>query len=173
MLIGQDGEDLAFSIRMRATILKLRNPTISLKDGMPGELGDTVDAAGALHDGAFELSTRNGERLLVRHLPLSASWGWSLVLPWDYSFGPNEFLLTALWIAGLVGVLTYLSSLAGGAAVTLPPLTTLMLLALVPHAADLPPAHWSEWMAALAGICIGWAFAVAARSAMARNEGTE
>ncbi len=36
MLIGQDGDDLAFGVRMRATIVKLRNPLAVLDGGLSG-----------------------------------------------------------------------------------------------------------------------------------------
>jgi hypothetical protein len=170
ILIGQDRQDLAFSVRLRATILKLQNPTINLKDGMAGQPGDTVEARGALDDGAYELSSRSGGRILSRRLPLSASWGWSLVTPWRAVLGEEVNGLTAVWITGLLALLTYWSALAGGTARAIVPGTTVLLLGGVPWAAGFPPAAPSEWLAALAGIGVGSFLAAMARSAIARAE---
>ena len=155
LFIGQDGGDLAFGLRMRASILKLRNPMALLHGGLAGQQGDTVEAEGALRRGAFELSSRDGPRLAAFRLPLSASWGWSLVTPWAAGYGREMYLLTALWVAGLVAVLAYWSGLAGGAGLLVVPVTLAGLLGIVPYGAGFPPAHWSEWVAALVGILLG------------------
>jgi hypothetical protein len=170
ILIGQERQDLAFSIRMRATILKLQNPTVNLKDGMAGQPGDTVEAQGSLHNGAFELSSRDSKHLLSWRLPLSTSWGWSLVTPWKAVLGEEVSGLTAIWIFGLVSILAYWGALSGKAGLALIPGTTALLLGVVPWAAGFPPASRSEWVAAIAGITVGWALAVAAGRAMAPAE---
>jgi hypothetical protein len=155
LLIGQDGSDLAFELRMRATLLKLRNPRVSLHHGLAGAPGDTVEAQGALRNGVLELSSRNGGRVHIRRLPVSASWGWILVVPWDPILGNSARGLTALWIAGLLGILSYWSLRGGGITVGTLPVTTGILLGIVPWAAGFPPAHWSEWVAALLGTLVG------------------
>jgi glycopeptide antibiotics resistance protein len=170
MLLAQDHQDLAFAIRTRATILKLQSPRVNLKDGMAGPPGDTVDAEGALRDGAFELSSRDGQRVVTRRLPLSASWGWSLVTPWKSVLGEEVHGLTALWIVGLVALLAYWSLLAGGLAVTVIPVTITVLLGAIPYAAGFPPVDRTEWAAALAGVGMGWVCAVAARNSTALGE---
>ena len=170
MLIGQDRHDLSFRIRMRATILRLRNPTVSLPGGMAGNQGDTVVASAALQNGAFELRSEIGDRTASRSLPLSASWGWSLVLPFHYALGLEAHLLTALWIGGLLAILAYWSRLAGGAAPAIVPLTATALLGLIPYAAGFPPAHWSEWAAAVLGVLSGIGLAGRAQLAQGRAE---
>jgi hypothetical protein len=166
MFLGQDGQALEFRLRMRAALFKLRNPTVALPHALSGHPGDTVDAEGALRDGVFELSARDGDRVSSRRLPLSASWGWSLVLPWRYAFGPEVYLLTALWIAGLLGLLAYWSLLAGAATIMALPLSILTLLVVIPSAASLRPVHWTEWLAAGVGTLLG---GLAARSARAAD----
>jgi len=162
IFIGQDATDLSFGVRMRAAILKLRNPMAVLHRGLSASPGDTVEADGALRDGTFELSARDGGRLVTLRLPLSASWGWSLVTPWAAGYGQEMTLLTALWVGGLVGVLAYWSSLSGRAGLAIVPVTVAGMLAVVPYGAGFPPAHWSEWVAALAGILLGVAAAAGA-----------
>jgi hypothetical protein len=175
-LLGQDRQDLVFRLQMRATTLKLRAPTVYLRNGMAGHLGDTVEAEGALRDGAFELRSRSKGVELSRRLPLSASWGWSLITPWESVMGEEVHSLTAFWIIGLVAVLAYWSVLAGGASLLLPPVTILLLLGAIPRAAGFPPAHWTEWIAALLGIMLGLLGsrpAIRARARMAEPEYVE
>jgi len=162
MLIGQAGEDLVFEVRMRATILKLRNPMASLRNALAGTTGDTVEAEGALRDGAFELRASREGRSTSRRLPLSASWGWSLVAPWAPVLGVGVGVLTAVWVAGLLVLLGYWGGMAGGEARFIAPVTALVLFGAIPWAAGFPAAGWSEWAAALAGMLVG---ALAARPA--------
>ena len=80
-----------------------------------------MEAEGALRNGAFELSSRIGDVVRTRTLPLSASWGWSLVTPWSSVLGEEVHGLTAIWIAGLMALLAYWSVRARGPALALPP----------------------------------------------------
>ena len=164
VLLGQEGQDLVFRVRMRSVLLRLRNPIVALPRAFAGMPGDTVDAEGALRNGVFELSVRNGDRLRTRSLPLSASWGWSLVLPWDYALGTEAHLLTGLWIVGLVGVLAYWGMVAGVMGWMGSLGTAIFLLTGIPRFFGLPSAHWSEWVAAGFGLLLG---GVAARWARA------
>ena len=171
MLLGQDRQDLAFGLAMRAAIVRLRTPTVYLRNGLAGAPGDTVEGEGALRNGTFELRSRLGGQELSRHLPLSASWGWSLITPWESVLGEEVHSLTAFWIIGLIAILAYWSVLAGGGSLVIPPVTVLLLLGAVPRAAGFPPAHWTEWMAALIGILLGL---LASRpAARARTRGAE
>ena len=155
LLLGQERRDLTFTLRTRASILRLWTPTVNLKNGMDGQPGDTVDAEGALRDGAYQLSSRIGGVVRTRTLPLSASWGWSLVTPWYSVLGEEVHGLTAMWIAGLVALLAYWSVRAGGAALAIAPVTSAMMIGGLPWAAGFPPAHWSEWAAAAMGMLLG------------------
>jgi len=155
ILLGQKGDELQFRVRMRATSLRLRNPIAALPGGMAGAPGDTVDAEAALRNGAFELASRNGNVVKTRRIPLTASWGWTMLLPWNYALGPEVHFLTALWVAGLLAVLAHWAWLAGGAARIVPPVVAVVILGAIPRLAGLPPVHWSEWMAAGVGIALG------------------
>jgi len=170
LYLGQDHEDLEFRLRMRASRLKLWTPTINLPNGMHGNQGDSVEAEGQLLDGAFVVSSRIGGKRRTLHLPLSASWGWSLVTPWVSDFGINVRRPTALWIIGLLALLTYWSAMAGGSSQAIAPITTVVLLGVIPYAAHFPPAHWSEWAAAVVGIGMGGALAVTGRGVVTRSD---
>ena len=163
MLLGQDRQDLAFRVSLKASGLKLRVPTVNLKAGMAGVPGDTVEAFGALHDGSFELTSRIGGIVRTRHLPLSASWGWILVMPSDSVLGEEARGLTALWIIGLLGLVSHYGALGGKAGLAVAPTAAVLLLTAVPAAAGFPAAHWSEWVAAAMGILLGMVTAMATR----------
>lgn len=159
IFLGQERQDLGFRLRMRATVLKLRVPTVNLRNGMAGQPGDTVDAEAALRGGAFELRSRIGGVIRTRTLPLSASWGWSLVTPWSSVLGEEVNELTAVWIFGLIALLAYWSASAGGSSLVLIPATIFVILVVVPWAAKFQAAHWTEWAGAFAGSVAGWALA--------------
>jgi hypothetical protein len=91
-------------------------------------------------------------------LALSPSFGWSLVIPFDYAFGPEAHWLTALWIAALLLPIGYWSAAAGDKR-QLAALATLLFagLGLIPLLLNYPPVHWSEWVAGVAGGGAGWA----------------
>lgn len=157
LLIGQDRNDLVFGYRMRASILRLRNPLFRLHQGMVGSVGDSISAIGALRSGAVELTAdKEGVRSHHRQ-PLNASWGWSLVAPWQVEFGGSTPILTAIWLAGLMAILGYWTVQAGGTVFAVPPLTWVVLLILVPLGAGFPGPKASEWVAAVLGTAVGMA----------------
>lgn len=164
ILLGQDRNDLAFRMSLKGSGLRLRVPTVLLADGMAGSDGDTVEASGALRDGTFELSSRIDGAMRIRHLPLSPSWGWSLIMPWDSVLGQATGTLTALWILGLIALVSYYGALGGRAGLAVAPATALLLLAAVPYSAGFPAVHWSEWAAGVAGILLGFVTALRART---------
>lgn len=157
LLIGQDREDLVFGYRMRASILRLRNPLFRLHRGLVGTPGDSISAIGVLRGGAVELTADNAGARSHHRQPLNASWGWSLVAPWQVEFGASAPVLTAIWLAGLLAILGYWTAQAGGAAFAVPPLTWVVLLVLVPLGAGYPGPRAGEWAAALLGTGLGFA----------------
>ena len=86
-----------------------------------------------------------------------------------------NFLPTSNWYGipdWVALVLAFWSVLAGGASIVIIPVTLLLMLAVVPAAASFPPAHWSEWMAAVVGIGLGGLAAGPARRTIEGSEGT-
>ena len=155
LLLAQDRQDLTFAYRMRASSLKLWNPRINLRNGFSGPSGDTISIFGGVRDNVIEMRSEGGDSVRSRLLPLSASWGWALITPWDSVLGEEVHSLTALWIIGLVSVLAYWTLLARGPALAIVPVTIVILLGAIPYAAGFPPVRWSEWAAALLGAGIG------------------
>jgi hypothetical protein len=155
VLLGQDGSDLIWRVRMWSARLGLRNPGVRLPGALASPPGDTVTASGRLRGPEFQLSSTRGHAVRSWALPFSSSWGWSLVLPWPYAFGPEVRFLTALWIAGLLVPLGLWGARARGVGWALIAATPVLLLALIPAAAGFAPVHWTEWLAALVGLGLG------------------
>jgi hypothetical protein len=172
-VLGQWKEDLVFRLRTRAVALELRQPAVRLDGVFRNASGDTVTVAGAVQEGRFVISSQQGGSRASRTLPLSAQWGWSLLLPFDYAFGPEVSWLSALWIGcWLLPVGFWLSGAEVGA-VAVVAVTLLVLFGgvlLIPALLHEPWAP-SEWFAGLSGALAGWAVARVARAKWSQPPG--
>ena len=66
--------------------------------------------------------------------------------------------------AGLLGVLAFWASSAGGKTIAVVPATAVILFIIVPRAASFPSVTLPDWIAALVGSLAGAGLAVATRS---------
>ncbi|HET9293078.1 MAG TPA: VanZ family protein [Gemmatimonadales bacterium] len=155
VLLGQDGTDLVWRVRMWSAKLGLRNPGVRLPGVLAPGAGDTVTATGRLRGPEFQIRADRGAIIRSWALPFSASWGWSLVLPWPYAFGPEARFLTALWVAGLLFPLGLWGVRAQQSGWALMAAIPIVLLAVIPATAGFSPVHWSEWLAAFTGLGAG------------------
>ncbi len=160
LLLGRWGRDLAFRVRTRAGASLLRNPGIRLTGVLPTTPGRLLDITAGLARGRLFLQLGKGENPQRREVALSPSWGWSLLLPYEYAFGPELYFLTALWIAGLLFPVAYWwcrgAETAWNRALGQLALVPGLGLAALPALSGLPAVHWSEWAAAAIGIGLGW-----------------
>lgn len=155
VLLGQDGGDLVWRVRMWSAKLGLRNPGVRLPGALGSRAGDTVTVTGRLPGPEFQISTARGETVRSWTLPFTSSWGWSLLLPWPYAFGPEVRFLTALWIAGLLIPLGLWSARDRRFGWALMAATPVVLLGVIPAATGFAPVHWTEWLAAALGLGAG------------------
>ncbi|MFL5495804.1 MAG: VanZ family protein [Gemmatimonadales bacterium] len=156
---SQWGHALVFESPSRAVPMRFRPVAVSLEHAFPTDSGVPLDLTAEVERETIRLgSSWSGGR--SRALTLSPSFGWSLVLPFDYALGPEVHLITALWLAGFLFPLGRWWGRAG-----LPPLTAIGLIAgvivvglgVLPRLAGYPPVHWSEWIASAMGAALGWA----------------
>ena len=165
--IVQTGTDAFFRIRTRAATLGLRNPAIRLADVFPpGASRDTIAVTARRAGGRYAIESDRAGVHLERTLAVSPSWAWALLMPIPhYSFGSEVRVLTAAWLFVVLGITGF------WAAQHRPPLGlarrddrwiagTLIVviatgLAVAPVAFGVPVAHWSEWLAAMAGAAVG------------------
>ncbi|HEU4699653.1 MAG TPA: VanZ family protein [Gemmatimonadales bacterium] len=158
LALEQRGRDAVFRWRMRIERLRLRSPALRLPRAFPPVAGDTLLLTGAYRDERLWLTVQPaGAPAQARSIavPLSPSWSWAIVLPFEYDFGPEVYVLTALWLAGLLFLPGYWAAWAGrGTRVALVG-CIVGGLAGVPWLVTLPAVHWSEWLGALGGAAGG------------------
>jgi hypothetical protein len=154
------GTDLAFQPPARSYALRLRRPALRLPGALSAGPGTPWQvAAGERHDTVWATWATARARYRVVQ-PLSPSLGWSLLIPFDYAYGPEVHLLTGLWIAGLLVPIGYWASRTRGSRYlpsAAPGLLLLTGLGLIPMLTGYPAVHWSEWLAGAAGLGAGWA----------------
>ena len=174
--IGEQGDQLVFSIRTGASNLRLREPAF----GMPGvfagaprtdSAAQTLVIGARFNDGTVQLvaETRSGHREL--NLSPRAAQAWTVVLPFhgQLESGGTERLATFLWTSVLLIPLGYWSAtLARGlervAALSLMAVFAALLAAgliLVPATFGLRGATPLDWIAALFGVGMGTALTFA------------
>jgi VanZ family protein len=157
--LSQSGHDLVFECPSQAVRLELRPMAIRLDDAFPTDSGVPLHLAAEVERQTVRLaSTYGGGRSWT--LALSPSFGWSLMVPFDYALGPEVHLLTGLWLAGFMFPLGLWWARAGVPVITAVALIAGILvlgLAVLPRLAGYPPVHWSEWAASAAGAALGWA----------------
>lgn len=156
-------DDLVLELPTHAHQLRLRAPALRLDAGLSAP-GSPVSITAELRGRTLQIaSTADGGSHQRRSaVALSPSFGWSLLLPFDYAYGPEVGLLTAVWLAALLLPLGYWAGrgwrpgwrIAAG-------LATVVAVGLgaIPWLTHYAPVHRSEWLAAAGGLTIGWALA--------------
>ena len=167
--LAQTGTGAFFRVRTRAAVIGLRNPSLRLDDVfVPGSTGDTIAVTGRYADGQYRIAIERDGSRRERSLDASPSWLWALLLPIPhYSFGPEVHVLTGLWVFAALflpgfwatqGAARYADRRPAEArALAIAPLLVAIIIGLgvIPVACHLPVSHWSEWIAACAGIAGG------------------
>lgn len=102
VLVGQDGRDLIFRVRTRTAPLGLRSPALRLARALPEQPDTPVRVRAQYETGHYRLDARIGQDSHSRDMALSASWGWTFLLPFDHAFGREMPWLTMLWVGGLL-----------------------------------------------------------------------
>jgi VanZ family protein len=168
--LGQRGRDLVFRMRMHAADALVRAPSAVIPDAFPfvpvwplseRTPPDTMRVAGGVRGHALYAEATLHGRTVRHEVALAVTLGWSFFFPFEYRYGPELPLLTALWVGGLLVPFGYWS--ARGTGGTTPAAwiaTTLAMLALglgaLPVLWDLHASRWWEWAAAAAGLGAGW-----------------
>jgi hypothetical protein len=160
-VLGQWNEDLVFRLRARAIDLRLRPPAVRLPMVFRNAAGETLTVAGGIRGKRFVIEAAGPDGRASRVLPLSAQWGWSLLLPFDYAFGPEVGWLSALWVGcWLLPIGFWLR----GSCIEPAPAAALTVVLLGLGLAGIPalfqaPGSLLEWAAGLAGAASGWGLA--------------
>ena len=155
------GGDLAFQPPMHSARLRLRRPALRLGKALPAMSGVPLQLTARTGGDTISASWSVAGGPVFRSLQvLGPSLGWSLITPFRYAFGPEVRWVTGVWIAGWLAAIAYWSAARRARdAVTASSLTLLLLtgLAIVPAVFGYPSSHWSEWLAGVTGVGIGYA----------------
>jgi VanZ like family len=160
LAIEADGDELAFQPPMRSASLRLGRPSLRLPGALPR--GPSAEVQLRAEDrGAVLLAqwTEKGTQHTAVQ-PLSPSFGWSLLIPFRYGYGPGTPLLTMVWLAGwLLPTGYWIAAVRWGRPQRLLSLGLLLCcgLGLIPAIMGYRPVGWSEWLGACVGAAAGGA----------------
>ncbi|HEX5575100.1 MAG TPA: VanZ family protein [Gemmatimonadales bacterium] len=159
LLVEARRTSLVFQPPGRAQILRLRRPRLLIRDALATSGTPLRLLAGERNDTLWGQVTRPAYRHAIQ--ALSPSQGWMLVAPFPYAFGREAELITAGWLAVLLGPIAYWWRRASSGVGGIAGLGLLLFagLGLIPLVLGYPPIAWSEWLGALLGVSAGCALA--------------
>lgn len=174
--IAENGDQLIFGIRTRASNLRLLEPAFALP-GVFGELRPPADSAtqtlvisAGFRDGTVRIAAQTPLALRELNLSPRAELGWTVLLPhqWYLGNGGIERTATFLWMGALLIPLGYWgtalarqSNRAGAFALIAVPAVVLAGLILVPTTFGLRSATLLAWISAVSGVGVGTALTLA------------
>jgi hypothetical protein len=175
VLLGQIDADVVFAVRSGAAVLRLRPPLFALPRVFPegateGPMGpNPVVVSGRYVPREVRMSARTVAKAHLSSVPLIASIGWTLVLPWQWLIigTHTELVISWLWVACLALPFGYWAAYSAGLPrsqeVAWPPrliwLAVVAIvyggLALAPHTFGLAATPFSEWLTVVSAILLG------------------
>ena len=177
LLFAQRGNAALFGVRTGAAILRLRRPQFLLPTAFPSAAiasngADTIILTGRYTGLEAGLSARSRADSVGTQLPIFASLGWILILPFDWFLHATrlESILSIVWTAILLIPLGYwagLAAISGGIAdsqlrrvsfgLALTVFVVFFGLTAIPMAFNLRIARPMDFLAAAIGVVIGLA----------------
>lgn len=162
-ILGQEGRDLIFTIRLREDDAGLRRPAVRLPDALPAAASsDTVHVAGGVIARALlaRVETRAGTR--EQWLPLGPGVGWYALSPVDHELGREWIGTAVLWLAVLAFPLGWWAARSASedgraqrAWLVLPVIVMAGGLAALPSMAGAHAATAWDWVGAALGLATG------------------
>ena len=179
VLLAQQDDNLVFGVRTGAAVLRLRPPFFALPNAFsalaPGDKGRTRDTltVSARYSPREVAIWANTSTRLERRIPITASLGWTMLLPFQWFIEGTrvEQIVTSIWIACLLLPIGYWGTWIVRSALAretrrIPMLAIPIALAvlycglvLVPRAFGASAAPATDWLAALIGMLLGAALA--------------
>jgi hypothetical protein len=159
VVLSQHGRDAVFQAPTAARALRLFSPVVRLSRAFPARPGDSVALSAEAADHRLRLSAvHDGERRTVE-LPVSPSYGWTLLFPMPIGPGLLLRLLAALWLGALILPAAYWAGHSAHPIGAMAALAGVVIagLGLAPAVAGFDPVQWTDWLGAGAGIALGWA----------------
>jgi hypothetical protein len=161
VLLAQRGDQALFRVRTRVNDLRLRPTAIGIAGAIPAIPGETLHVTASYARGTYSLRVASKGDTLQRTLRASPNWMWSYFVPFEhYGIGPEAYALTALWLGGLLTPIGFWTRKAEHRrAVPMVAAVIALTLVLVPWLLGLPALHPTEWVAAYAGVGLGFLLA--------------
>jgi hypothetical protein len=159
LVLAQQGRSAVFQAPTMAKALRLFAPAVLLPGAFPAGPGGPVELVAEADRRGLRLSAiHDGGRSSVE-LPLSPSYGWTLLFGIPIGPGAPLRVVAALWLGALLVPAAYWAGLTARPAATIGGLGAVVVagLGLVPALAGFDPVHWSDWVGAGAGVMLGWA----------------
>jgi uncharacterized membrane protein YdcZ (DUF606 family) len=159
LTVAQQGRTAVFHAPTMARAFRLFAPAVRLPRAFPARPGGLVELAAGMDGRRLRLSAAyQGGRREVE-LPLSPSYGWTLLFGIPLRPGVPLRIAAAVWLAGLMLPAAYWAGLAARPGALTGTLAAVAIagLGLVPALAGFDRAHWSEWLGTGCGVAIGWA----------------
>ena len=171
-LFAERPDALIARLRLEATEAGLRPLLLTLP--LPVQAPSSTSASATFVGHEIVLEARMpGAGTRVRRVPLEASLGWALLLPFELFLGEWASYVSAAWLAILalpvgLGAVVRSRGEVGllAALLTIGPLA--VGLAVVPWALEAAPTHWTGWLGGTAGLLAGWGLGL--RAARGRVE---
>lgn len=163
-MVSQSHDDLVLRIRLHTADALLQTPSVRLPGGLSDASGDTVRIASSYFENRYQISVAGPQGVREGSGTMHPTFGWAMLLPFEYPLGPDARWLAALWVAGLLLPVGYWAALAcaGGSrwrarvsALVPPAVTIVVALAIVPIAFGFEVAGGPQFLGAIIGACIG------------------
>ena len=153
----QKGRDYEFTLRSRASVLRLHSPELLLPGAAPERAGEPVTLRAAWRGGVITASAETAGRTTTRRLVLAPSGNWSFVWPWRRDRGDATAPIGAVWLGVTLVAIGFWagraaeprSALLAGAAIAL-------ALGAGPALFGLEATSAADWIAAALGLALGF-----------------
>jgi hypothetical protein len=170
VVLGQDGSDVAFRVRLNAGILRLRMPMVAGRWAIPARsdatgTGDTILISGTIRDGRLlRAESRVRGAIASAEIALDPFLLWDALAPTRHLRPRTMAALSLFWVAIIVAPLGYWSGRScaqrarrgvratetvGGVVAAV-----VLGLAVLPPLFGFPVAHASTWLAAIASALV-------------------
>jgi hypothetical protein len=157
IILYQYGRQAGVAVPVRGLAFLLNPVTVTLPDGLPETAGVAVSLEAGARGGLVRLRSTYGSVTRSINFGLSPAYGWRLFSPFELGSGNGVRWFTGLCLAVSTLPLAYWGARTRRALPWVPGLGVATGLTAPAWLAGLPPAHWSEWVGAAAGVLTGWA----------------
>jgi hypothetical protein len=161
LTLNQFRREAGLAIPARGLRYKLHPVLVTLADAFPDSAGIAVRLSAVERARRIRLSSSYQGRERSLDLAISPAMGWMLVVPFPLAVGIGVRWVTAVFLFLIALPLGYWGGWCRSvwrAAVRLA-VGLFLGLGATAYATGLPPVHWTEWLAAVAGGTGGWQLA--------------